>query len=148
LSGAASDKDKDAHEANGAAGAGTRVLLIEDDPDAREVAVAGLERAGFEVRSAGSAREALSILEGWLPDVVVSDIGMPGMDGYEFIRELRSRGPDRGGHVAALALTAFARLEDVARARANGYDGHVSKPINPQELAATIVELKHRLGPG
>src|SRR6185437_5984102 len=127
--------------------AGTRVLLIEDDPDAREVAVAGLERAGFEMRSAGSAREALAILEGWKPDVVVSDIGMPGMDGYEFIRELRSRAPERGGHVAALALTAFARLEDVARARANGYDGHVSKPVNPKELATTIVELRRRIGP-
>ena len=123
------------------------VLLIEDDPDAREVAVAGLERAGFEIRSAGSAREALAILEGWKPDVVVSDIGMPGMDGYEFIRELRSRAPERGGHVAALALTAFARLEDVARARANGYDGHISKPVNPKDLATTIVELRRRFGP-
>jgi signal transduction histidine kinase len=127
--------------------AGTRVLLIEDDPDAREVAAAGLERAGFEIRSAGSAREALTILEGWKPDVVVSDIGMPGMDGYEFIRELRSRAPERGGHLAALALTAFARLEDVARARANGYDGHISKPVNPKELATTIVELRRRFGP-
>lgn len=127
--------------------AGARVLLIEDDADAREVAVAGLERAGFEMRSAGSAREALAILDTWRPDVVVSDIGMPGMDGYEFIRELRSRTPDRGGHVAALALTAFARLEDVARARANGYDGHVSKPVNPKELATTIVELRQRIGP-
>ncbi len=126
--------------------AGTRVLLIEDDPDAREVAVAGLERAGFELRSAGSAREALSILDSWKPDVVVSDIGMPGMDGYEFIRELRSRAPDRGGHIAALALTAFARLEDVARARANGYDGHVSKPVNPQDLATAIVDLRRRMG--
>ncbi len=125
---------------------GTRVLLIEDDPDAREVAAAGLERAGFELRSAGSAREALSILDSWRPDVVVSDIGMPGMDGYEFIRELRSRSPDRGGHVAALALTAFARLEDVARARANGYDGHVSKPIDPHDLANSIMELRQRLG--
>ncbi len=108
--------------------------------------MAGLERAGFELRSAGSAREALSILDSWKPDVVVSDIGMPGMDGYEFIRELRSRAPDRGGHIAALALTAFARLEDVARARANGYDGHVSKPVNPQDLATAIVDLRRRMG--
>ena len=141
-----SDNVDATREANGATGSGMRVLLIEDDPDAREVAVAGLEKMGFELRSAGSAREALTILDTWHPDVVVSDIGMPGMDGYEFIRELRSRAPERGGHVAALALTAFARLEDVARARANGYDGHVSKPVNPQVLAATIVELKQRLG--
>jgi signal transduction histidine kinase len=143
LSGESADDEAQEETAEGA---GTRVLLIEDDPDAREVAVAGLEKAGFELRSAGSAREALSILDAWQPDVVVSDIGMPGMDGYEFIRELRSRTPERGGHVAALALTAFARLEDVARARANGYDGHVSKPVNPQELALTIVELRRRLG--
>jgi signal transduction histidine kinase len=127
---------------------GTRVLLVEDDPDAREVVVAGLERVGFETRSAGSAVEALTILEGWRPDVVVSDIGMPGMDGYEFIRQLRSRGPDRSGHVAALALTAFARLEDIAKARANGYDAHISKPVNPRELAIAILDLKRRLGPG
>jgi hypothetical protein len=126
--------------------AATRVLLIEDDADAREVAVAGLERAGFEVRSAGSAREALSLLDTWRPNVVVSDIGMPGMDGYEFIRELRSRPPERGGRVAALALTAFARLEDVARARANGYDSHVSKPIDPHDLAAAIIDLRRRVG--
>ena len=64
--------------------------------------------------------------------MIVSDIGMPGMDGYEFIRELRSRAPERGGHVAALALTAFARLEDVARARANGYDGHIGQARQPE----------------
>jgi signal transduction histidine kinase len=137
--------DDDAQD-DSSLGAGTRVLLIEDDADAREVAVAGLERFGFELRSAGSAREALAVLDVWQCDVVVSDIGMPGMDGYEFIRELRARSGDRGGHAAALALTAFARLEDVARARANGYDGHVSKPVNPQELATTIVELRRRLG--
>ena len=147
---AAGDGSVDGHEtaASNAEGAGTCVLLIEDDPDAREVAVAGLERTGFELRSAGSAQEALSILDNWSPDVVVSDIGMPGMDGYEFIRLLRSRTPERGGHVAALALTAFARLEDVAQARANGYDGHVSKPINPRELASAILRLRQRLGTG
>jgi len=78
--------------------------------------------------------------------VIVSDIGMPGMDGYEFIRELRTRTPDRSGHVAALALTAFARLEDVALARASGYDGHLSKPVNPRELADAIIELRRRRG--
>lgn len=126
---------------------GTRILLVEDDPDAREVVVAGLERVGFETRSAGSAQEALTILESWRPDVVVSDIGMPGIDGYEFIRQLRSRGPDRNGHVAALALTAFARLEDIAKARASGYDAHVPKPINPRDLAVAILDLRRRLGP-
>jgi signal transduction histidine kinase len=140
------ERSDPSQEGNGLEGTGIRVLLIEDDPDAREVVVAGLEKAGFELRSAGAAREALAILDAWQPDVVVSDIGMPGMDGYEFVRELRSRAPERGGHVPAVALTAFARLEDVARARANGYDGHISKPVNPRELAMTIVALRRRLG--
>jgi signal transduction histidine kinase len=146
-----SEHQEDAKESSEAdlassVGLGTRVLLIEDDPDAREVIATGLERAGFEIRPAGSAREALSMLDHWHPDVIVSDIGMPGMDGYEFIRALRTRTPDRSGHVAALALTAFARLEDVALARASGYDGHLSKPVNPRELAGAIIELRRRRG--
>jgi PAS domain S-box-containing protein len=123
----------------------TRVLLIEDDADAREVAAAGLEGAGFELRAVSTGREALEILEHWPADVVVSDIGMPGMDGYEFIRQLRARPPERGGRVAALALTAFARLDDSARARSSGYQGHLSKPISPQDLAVAIASLKRRL---
>jgi CheY-like chemotaxis protein len=120
-----------------------RVLLVEDDADAREVTVAGLEKAGFELRAVGTARDALSLLDEWVPDVIISDIGMPGVDGYEFMRMLRSRPPDRGGRVAALALTAFARLEDAARARSSGYQGHLAKPITPEDLAAAVARLQH-----
>jgi PAS domain S-box-containing protein len=120
-----------------------RVLLVEDDPDAKEVAAAGLLRAGFELRTAASALEALDILDDWQPDVIVSDISMPEMDGYEFIRELRTRPPERGGRIPALALTAYARLEDAARALASGYQGHAAKPINPVELTEAIVKLMH-----
>lgn len=123
-----------------------RVLLVEDDPDAREVTVAGLEKAGFELRAVGTAQDALALLDKWLPDVIVSDIGMPGVDGYEFMRLLRARPPERGGRIAALALTAFARLEDAIRARSSGYQGHVAKPISPEDLAAAIAKLQRQGG--
>jgi signal transduction histidine kinase len=122
----------------------TRVLLVEDDPDAREVTAAGLTKAGFEVHAVSGAVKALELLDIWLPDVVVSDIGMPGMDGYEFVKLLRARPPERGGKVAALALTAFAGLADAARAHASGYQEHLAKPINPDALAEAILALKRR----
>jgi signal transduction histidine kinase len=121
-----------------------RVLLVEDDPDAREVTVAGLERAGFELRAVATAQDALTLLDKWVPDVIVSDIGLPGVDGYEFMRLLRSRPPEQGGRVAALALTAFARLEDAVRARASGYQGHLAKPISPEDLAAAVAKLQRQ----
>jgi signal transduction histidine kinase len=123
-----------------------RVLLVEDDPDAREVTAAGLTKAGFEVHAVSGAVKALELLDIWLPDVVVSDIGMPGMDGYEFVKLLRARPPERGGKVAALALTAFAGLADAARAHASGYQEHLAKPINPDALAEAILALKRRHG--
>ena len=121
-----------------------RVLLVEDDPDAREVTAAGLTKVGFEVHAVSGAVRALELLDVWVPDVIVSDIGMPGMDGYEFVKLLRARPAERGGKVAALALTAFAGLSDAARAHASGYDEHLSKPITPDALAQTIVALKLR----
>jgi signal transduction histidine kinase len=127
-------------------GTSWRVLLLEDDADAREVTVTGLEKAGFELQAVGTAQEALALLDSWVPDVIVSDIGMPGVDGYEFMRLLRARPPERGGRVAALAVTAFARLEDAIRARSSGYQGHLAKPITPEDLAAAIAKLQ-RQGP-
>ena len=124
----------------------TRVLLVEDDPDAREVTAAGLTKAGFEVHAVSGAVKALELLDIWLPDVVVSDIGMPGVDGYEFVKLLRARPPERGGKVAALALTAFAGLADAARAHVSGYQEHLAKPINPDALAEAILALKRRYG--
>jgi CheY-like chemotaxis protein len=96
------------------------------------------------VHSVSGAVKALELLDVWLPDVVVSDIGMPGMDGYEFAKLLRSRPAERGGKVAALALTAFAGIGDVARSHASGYQEHLSKPVNPEVLARTIIALKRR----
>lgn len=119
----------------------SRVLLVEDDDDAREVASACLERGGFELRVARSAKEALNLLTNWRPDVIVSDISMPEVDGYDFIRQLRALPPEQGGHVPALALTAYARMEDAARAMASGYQAHIAKPLNPDELIAVIEKL-------
>jgi signal transduction histidine kinase len=119
-----------------------RVLLVEDDTDARDVTVAGLEKAGFEVRAVGTAAEALNLLDQWLPDLIVSDIGMPGLDGYEFMRAVRARPAGRGGRVAALALTAFAGPEDAVRARDSGYQGHLPKPVSPEDLIAAVAGLQ------
>jgi len=118
-----------------------RVLLVEDDPDARDVAAASLSNAGFELRAVTSAREALELLDQWQPAVIVSDISMPEIDGYEFIRLVRARTPERGGLIPALALTAYARPEDAARALASGYQAHTAKPLDPAALKAAIIRL-------
>ena len=136
--------DLPAAAASGASLPSVRVLLVEDDPDAREVTAAGLTKVGFEVHAVSGAIRALEMLDVWVPDVIVSDIGMPGMDGYEFVKLLRARSAERGGKVAALALTAFAGLSDAARAHASGYDAHLSKPVTPDALAQAIVALKRR----
>ena len=121
-----------------------RVLVVEDDDDAREVVTACLERVGFEVRVAQSANDALESIASWRPEVIVSDISMPEIDGYEFIRKLRALPEDQGGRVPALALTAYARLEDAAKAMSSGYQAHIAKPINPDELSAAILRLLDR----
>ena len=122
-------------------GAGIRVLVVEDDAETREILAAILERSGFSQRSTASAREALELLDEWHPDVVVSDIGMPDLNGYDFVRELRRRPPERCGNVPALALSAFARGEDRERALACGYQSHVAKPVDPADLVAAITAL-------
>jgi PAS domain S-box-containing protein len=122
-------------------GAGIRVLVVEDDPETREILAAILDRSGFSHRLSASAREALQLLDEWLPDVIVSDIGMPDIDGYEFVRALRSRPQEKGGRIPALALSAFARNEDRKLALASGYQSHVPKPVEPADLVAAITTL-------
>ena len=117
---------------------GVRVLLVDDESDAQEVARRALELYGVEVRSAGNTAQALAILENWMPTVLVSDIAMPGEDGYALIRHIRSREAQRGGHVAALAFTALVRTEDRSRILAAGFDGHVAKPADPTTLIYAI----------
>jgi PAS domain S-box-containing protein len=105
---------------------GVRVLVVDDEPDARELVFTVLELAGATVEMAGSAAEALTMLRRQPPDVLVSDLGMPDEDGFELMRQVRALGPERGGAVPAIALSAYTRGEDKMRAAAAGFHYHVS----------------------
>jgi PAS domain S-box-containing protein len=121
--------------------AGLSVLFVDDAADAREVVSMLLEERHARVRTAACAEDALRLLEAERPDVIVSDIGMPGMDGYAFMRRVRALPPERGGDVPAVALTAFARAEDRTAALRAGFQSHLSKPVHPPELMAAICAL-------
>ncbi|MDB4943283.1 MAG: two-component sensor histidine kinase [Labilithrix sp.] len=125
---------------------GLDILVIEDDEDTREMMTAALERHGAVVRVAGSVAEARNFLAARLPHVIVSDLGLPGEDGYGFIAELRGRTPEAGGRIPAIALTGYAGLEDQRRARAAGFDDHAAKPVDLKKLRRAIVRLaeQHR----
>jgi len=125
---------------------GVKVLVVDDEADARELVKRVLTGCGASVEAAGSASEAISHLASLQPDVIVSDIGMPVTDGYQFIREVRKRPAAAGGKIPAVALTAFARSEDRTRAMMAGYQVHISKPIEPRELIATVASLAGRIG--
>ena len=118
-----------------------RVLVVDDEPDARELLTLALTHSGAEVRVAATAGAALDILDEWKPDVLVSDIGMPSEDGYELIRKVRAREPERGGGIPALALTGYASPDDTARSLEAGYQVHVAKPVSPSDLVATVASL-------
>jgi signal transduction histidine kinase/CheY-like chemotaxis protein len=121
-----------------------RVLVVDDEPDSNEAVRAVLSRCDAEVRVAGSSEQAIEILGRWRPDVLVSDIGMPGEDGYALIAQVRARSADRSGTVPALALTAFARTEDRIRTLAAGFQMHLAKPVDPSELAVAVARLAGR----
>ena len=120
---------------------GVRILLVEDDPDTLEMLKFIFHERGAEVITAASASEALEALEHFRPDALVSDIAMPNQDGYDLIRQVRSRGPEQGGKIPAVAVTAYASAEDRARALESGFQTHVSKPVNPGELISTVATL-------
>jgi PAS domain S-box-containing protein len=126
---------------------GVRLLLVDDDEDTLEMLVLFLRRAGAEVTAATSAVAALDALERARPDVIVADIGMPEVDGHEFIRRVRSHDAAQGGQTPAIALTAYARAEDRARALSSGFQAYLSKPVEPQALVAAIVNLAGRAAP-
>jgi PAS domain S-box-containing protein len=118
-----------------------RVLLVDDEADARELIGRILHEYEAEVIAVASAAEALEAIQATRPDVVVSDIGLPGADGYALIRAIRQRPASEGGGVPALALTAFARAEDRDRALAAGYQAHLAKPASAAELVSAVVAL-------
>ena len=121
--------------------AGLKVLVVDDQSDARDLIKRVLEDCAAEVITAGTVDEALVLVEAQKPDVLISDIGMPDADGFELLRRVRALGPDRGGKVPAIALTAFARSEDRTRALRAGFLVHVSKPVDPSELVATVASV-------
>ena len=122
-----------------------RIVVVDDEADARELIKRVLTQCGADVRCAGSALQALEVLKTNRPDVLISDIGMPHIDGYEFIRRVRQLPPLEGRRLPAIALTAFARSVDRTRAIMAGYQMHMAKPIEPQELVATVASFAGRL---
>ncbi len=122
---------------------GLKVLLVDDEPDARELVSRILRDCNCEVQAAASAAEALALARAGRYDLLVSDIGMPDIDGFELLSRVRALGPARGGALPAVALTAFARSEDRLRALESGFLDHVPKPIEPSELIATIDRVCH-----
>jgi len=123
---------------------GLRVLVVDDEVDAREMLSTILGQAGAEVAMASSASQAIDLIDRWKPDVLISDIGMPGEDGYELIRKVRARSADRGGQIPAVALTAFARTQDRLRVLLSGFQMHVPKPIEPIELVTVVASIAKR----
>ena len=123
---------------------GLTILIVDDEPDTRELLKTGLENCGALVTVASSSAEALEAIQTELPDVLISDIGMPGEDGYDLIRRLRSLPPERGGKIPAIALTAYARVEDRMKALRSGYQMHVPKPVELAELVAVAASLVNR----
>ena len=126
---------------------GVRVLVVDDDEDAREMVKRLLEERRSIVTTAGSAEEALRLMAGGRFDVLISDLGMPGEDGHGLIRRVRSLGPDAGGDVPAVALTAYARPEDRERAIRSGFQVHMAKPVDPGLLFAMVARLSQRRSP-
>jgi CheY-like chemotaxis protein len=129
---------------------GLRVLVVEDEPDTREMIQRFLEEQGAAVFTAIAADEALRQMVTVRPQILISDIGLPGMDGYELVQRVRALDVEQGGMIPAIALTAFVRSEDRTRALQAGYQAHLAKPVEPAELLAVINSfaglITHRRG--
>jgi CheY-like chemotaxis protein len=123
---------------------GLKVLVVDDEPDTLEMLRIGLTSCGAEVIVAGSADAALEALASTPPDVIISDIGMPDMDGYEMMKKIRALSAEQGGRVPSVALTAYARTEDRLQALRSGYQMHVPKPVELAELVAVTASLAQR----
>ncbi|MBG1242251.1 hybrid sensor histidine kinase/response regulator [Nostoc sp. NZL] len=119
----------------------TQVLVVDDEPDIRDLVTFILQDYGVEVTAVSSAQEALQALSESIPDVLISDIGMPKTDGYMLMREVRARSPQQGGLVPAIALTAYAGEMNQQQALAAGFQMHISKPVDPDALVKAIADL-------
>jgi CheY-like chemotaxis protein len=112
---------------------GVEILVVDDDTDAREFVTFLLEQYGARVRAVSSAGEALTALTQSVPDVLLSDIGMPDVDGYMLMQQVRTLPPEQGGQIPAIALTAYAGEINYQQAIAAGFQSHISKPVEPAE---------------
>ena len=117
---------------------------MDDDDDTRELVTRVLEGRGAQVVAAASAAEAWSAFEQSLPDAMLIDIAMPGEDGYSFLRRVRARPPEKGGHVPAAALTARVITQDRLESLRAGFQSHMAKPVDPEELADVMTQLAGR----
>jgi CheY-like chemotaxis protein len=120
---------------------GVRVLVVEDDADTQQLFCTTLATFGAEVKGAFSVAEAMETIVKFNPDVLVADIGLPDEDGYALIRRVRTLPAEQGGGIPAMAVTAFARPEDRARALWKGFQMHVPKPIDPEDLVDRVAKL-------
>ena len=123
---------------------GLRVLVVDDEADTRDLLKQGLEYCGATVKVVGSAAEAVDALVTFVPDILISDIGMPGTDGYELIRQIRALPANKVRRIPAIALTAYTRVEDRLHALRAGYDMHVPKPVELTELVAVAASVARR----
>jgi CheY-like chemotaxis protein len=126
--------------------AGVRVLVVDDEPDARRLVARILQTCNAEVTTASSMSEALDAIRRAPPHVLISDLGLPGNDGYELIQAVRALPPAGGRNTPAAALSAFARSEDRRRALLAGFQTHVAKPVEADELLAVVASLAGRIG--
>ena len=143
------DSDPDyEHDLGSQALAGMRILVVDDEPDCATLTGYLLSQWGADVKIAISATDALEVFEQyekWPPDILVSDIQMPGIDGYALMRRVRKMEPDRGGNIPAIALTAFTRAEDRIRALVAGFQIHIAKPFEPIELLTVVESIVNRI---
>jgi CheY-like chemotaxis protein/anti-sigma regulatory factor (Ser/Thr protein kinase) len=124
---------------------GVRVLLVDDLAEARDLITFALASNGAEVRTAASAAEGLSVIGEWQPDVILSDIAMPGEDGYAFIRNVRRLSEENGGNIPAAALTAYVGGKEYRRSFEAGYQAYITKPVDWAELITIVASLAGRL---
>ena len=124
---------------------GLRILVVDDEADTLDLIRVLLAQCGAVVSTASSSAEALGLFAESAPDVIISDIGMPGEDGYELIRKVRELPPERGGRTPAVALTAYARAADRLRVLRSGYQMHVAKPVELAELVAVVANVVGRV---
>jgi CheY-like chemotaxis protein len=126
---------------------GLRILVVDDEPDCATLTGYMLSQWGADVKVVISASDALEVFERyeeWPPDILISDIQMPAIDGYGLMRRVRKMDPDRGGNIPAIALTAYTRVEDRIRALVAGFQIHIAKPFEPVELLTVVESIVNR----